>query len=130
MKIEEHPGYLHVTVTGENSAENVLQYLAAVRKACADRNCPAVLIEENLHGPGLPIADIFRIISQASQRVSPEVQRIAYVDVNREHDRNAMRFAETVAVNRGVNVWVFATVGEARQWLEDAATAERRDTPG
>jgi hypothetical protein len=31
-----------------------------------------------------------------------------------------MKFAETAAVNRGVNVRVFASVAEAEQWLNQA----------
>jgi hypothetical protein len=119
LSIEEKEGYLHATVTGSNSAENVLSYLAAVHSACAQRNCAAVLIEENLQGPGLGIASIYRVVSEASSNTRPAVRRIAYVDVNPEHVPEHMKIAETFAYNRGVNVRVFATVGEARQWLLD-----------
>jgi hypothetical protein len=38
-------------------------------------------------------------------------------DVNSDHDSSRMKFAETVAVNRGVNVRIFADVREAANWL-------------
>ena len=43
--------------------------------------------------------------------------RIAYVDVNPEHPTAHMQFAETVAVNRGMNIRMFATVAEAEEWV-------------
>jgi hypothetical protein len=43
------------------------------------------------------------------------------VDVNNEHSQSDMHFAETVAVNLGVNIKIFPTVSEAEEWLRDAA---------
>jgi hypothetical protein len=108
-----------VTVTGENTPENVLGYLTAVRAACVQRGCPAVLIEENLKGPGLSITKIFDVISKASQGARPGVTIMAYVDVNSEHDRTRMKFAEDVAVNLGISVRVFDSLPDAEQWLRD-----------
>jgi hypothetical protein len=45
------------------------------------------------------------------------VRQVAYVDTNLEHDSSLLEFIETVAVNRGVHVRVFATVREAEAWL-------------
>ena len=47
----------------------------------------------------------------------PDVQRVAFVDVNPEHNSVAMHFAETLAVNRGVIVRMFGSVSEADAWL-------------
>lgn len=118
IDIIERSAYLHVVVTGKNTADNVRKYLFAVHQACLARQCTVVLIEENLHGPGLGIATIHDIVSQAAKNTQPVVTRIAYVDTNKEHAPGAMGFAETVAVNRGVNVRVFPDVTAARQWLE------------
>jgi hypothetical protein len=40
---------------------------------------------------------------------------IAYVDVNAQG--SLMKFAEDVAVNRGLRVRVFGTVADAERWL-------------
>ena len=122
MDIKERPGYLHVTVIGRNSVANVMKYLSDIHDPCMRRNCPVVLIEENLQGPGLGIGSIHNIISQASKNTQPVVTRIAYVDTNKEHKPGRMEFAETVAFNRGVNVRVFSDVDEARRWLESTTT--------
>lgn len=45
------------------------------------------------------------------------MQRIAYVDVNEDHNSALMKFAETVAVNRGINIRLFENVHDAERWL-------------
>jgi len=115
-------GYLHATVRGANSAEAVLGYLSEIREACLRRGYKRVLIEENLQGPGLGTVNVFEVTSTASARTWPAVLRIAFVDVNPEHDPAAMKFAETVARNRGINVRVFSRVDEAEKWFASEPT--------
>ena len=43
------------------------------------------------------------------------VQRIAFVDVNPEHSSSLMKFAETAAVNRGLNIRVFSSLFELQK---------------
>jgi hypothetical protein len=109
------PTYLHVVVTGSNSTENVMRYLAEVARECAARDCLRVLIEERLDGPRLDTMEVFRIAAQGSSRASGLFTAIAYVDVNAEGD--LMKFAETVAVNRAMPLAVFSSVAEAEEWL-------------
>jgi hypothetical protein len=127
FKFERKPGYLHVRVRGDNTPENVRQSLQDTLAACAAHGCPRVLIEENLAGPSLGTMDIFSIVTQGSEKVSTTVTSIAYVDTNPAHDRQLMRFAESVALNRGVRVKLCSTVAEAATHLEAeaAATATR-----
>lgn len=115
LTIHQKPGYLHVVVTGRNSAENVLRYLEDVVRECAARRCRTVLVEERLEGPRLGLPDVFRIASQGSVRHPGVIEAMAYVDVHAEGD--AMKFAEDVAVNRAFPVKVFATVADAEHWL-------------
>jgi hypothetical protein len=125
LKIVPNEDYLHVTVHGINSPETVLGYLSEVRDACVRHASKKVLIEENLQGPGLGVVGIFEVVTKASTNVWPAILRIAYVDVNPEHDPKTMKFAETVASNRGVNVRVFSGVEHAEQWL----VSERISSP-
>jgi hypothetical protein len=117
LKIVPKEGYLRVTVNGINTPETVLSYLSKVRDACLRHASKKVLIEENLQGRGLGVVAIFEVITKASTNVWPAILRIAYVDVNPEHDPKALKFAETVASNRGVNVRVFSGLEDAEQWL-------------
>ncbi len=117
LKIVPKEHYLHVTVHGINTPETVLSYLSEVRDACLRHAFNKVLIEENLQGAGLGVVGIFEVATKASTNVSPAILQIAYVDVNPEHDPESMKFAETVASNRGVNVRVFSGFEAAEQWL-------------
>ena len=115
LEINEKATYLHAVVTGKNSKENVLNYLKKVLHECAARNISKVLIEERLEGPRLGTLDVFSVSSEGASKALGKLKAMAYVDINAEG--NLMKFAETVAVNRGLPVRVFSTVTEAEKWL-------------
>ena len=115
IAITEKPGYLHCVVTGKNTMENVAAYLQEIARECEARNCFRVLIEEHLVGRRLETWDVYQLASEGSARLLGKVQAMAYVDVNAEGE--LMKFAETVASNRGLPMTVFATVPEAENWL-------------
>ncbi len=117
VTITPKPGYLHVKVTGENSPQNVRAYLEQVRRACEQHKCPDVLVEEHLEGPSIGATDVFAIASDGSRTARPAVGRIAFVDAIKAHDAALMAFAETVAVNRGLNIRIFPDVPAAEVWL-------------
>jgi hypothetical protein len=117
FRVNPRKGFLHVVVVGDNTAETVLRYLKQVYETCVKLQCPSVLVEENLEGAGLDLGEIFGLVAEGSRSVWPAVQRIAYVDLNRHHDPKNMKFAETVGVNRSVNVRVFGAVQAAENWL-------------
>lgn len=119
LSIEQKPAYLHATVTGENTKENILGYIAELLEVCRARGCFRVLIEERLDGPRLDICDVFEIASEGSGRASGTMKAIAYVDVHAVGDM--MKFAENVAVNRGLPLAIFPTVAEAEKWLNKPA---------
>lgn len=115
LKIIEKPSYLHVIVTGANTMENVVGYLKDLLRECESRQCYNVLIEEHLTGRRLETWDVYQIASDSSAQARGVFRNVAYVDVNSAGD--LMKFAETVANNRGVPMTVFNTVAEAEQWL-------------
>lgn len=115
LKIIEKPTYLHAVVTGVNTLENVMGYLKDLLRECESRQCYNVLIEEQLTGRRLETWDVYQIASDSSTQARGVFRNVAYVDVNSAGD--LMKFAETVANNRGVPMTVFNTVAEAEQWL-------------
>ena len=115
LKIIEKPTYLHAVVTGVNTLENVMGYLKDLLRECESRQCYNVLIEEQLTGRRLETWDVYQIASDSSTQARGVFRNVAYVDVNSAGD--LMKFAETVANNRGVPMTVFNTVSEAEQWL-------------
>jgi len=115
LTIEAEGDYLHAIVTGVNSVENVVAYLQELRQECEARGCFRVLIEERLEGPRLRTLDVFQIASQGAVGAS-RMDAMAFVDVNAEGE--LMKFAETVAANRGMPIRLFSSVSDARKWLQ------------
>lgn len=109
------PTYLHVTVTGENSVDSVMQYLEEMHHEAVARGAKRLLIEDRLVGPRLPIFAVFDIVSAASARSAGVFEAIAFVELHGSGD--LAQFVEDVAVNRSAPVAVFRTVEEAERWL-------------
>ena len=115
LRIVEKPNYLHAIVTGANTLENVAGYLQDIMRECEARQCFNVLIEERLTGRRLETWDVYQIASDNSALARGVFRAIAYVDVNAGGD--LMKFAETVANNRGVPINLFTSVADAEAWL-------------
>lgn len=116
LTIDVRPAYLHAKVVGERTPENALRFLKEVYSACVASGRANALLEMRLSGPSLNTSDIFRVISQRSQD-GAALRKIAYVEASMSDVAKA-RFAETVAINRAVNVCLFQDVGEAARWLQ------------
>ncbi|MBI4809837.1 MAG: hypothetical protein HY799_12915 [Nitrosomonadales bacterium] len=113
----EKPGYLHAVVTGSNSKENVMSYMADIIQESARKGLRQVLVEERLTGPRIDMMSVFQVASEGGTRAQGLFSAIAYVDMNAEGD--LMQFAETVATNRFLPLKVFSTVRDAEDWLKD-----------
>ena len=120
LSIEEHPAYVHARATGDMTPENALRFLVESNGACTARGKRRLLLEFGFTGPSLNGGSIYDIVSARSSH-GAVFERIAYVDVSSERNSEHKRFAETIARNRGVNVRLFPSLEEARQWLSSAA---------
>lgn len=117
LTIEERPGYVYAKVVGERTPANALRFLQEAYAACVKSGRDALLLEMALSGPSLNTTHIFNVISERVP-AGRGLRKIAYVQT--ELDDPAMPyFAETVAVNRGVNVRLFQSVDAAEQWLSE-----------
>ena len=115
LTLVEQPAYLHARVTGTHSAPNILRFLEESYAACREKGQSALLLEMSLSGPSLDPTTIFKIILERSQDAS-KLRKIAYVDPT-PRDPERMKFAETVAKNRGVNVRLFRELEPAKAWM-------------
>jgi hypothetical protein len=115
LTVSEKPGYMHFTVTGSNTVENVTGYLQDVFREAEARNCPNILIEERLSGRRLETWDVYQIAATGGSQLAGRMNAVAFVDVNAHGD--LMKFAETVLNNRGLPMHVFGTVADAEAWL-------------
>jgi len=117
LTIDFNGKYLHATISGQNTLENVLQFFDEVYDACLKYQCNTLLIEENLTGPNLNTFEVFEVILKNFQRALLLNVRIAYVDLNTEQSKRGVKFAENLAHIRGVNVRLFDNTQEAVHWL-------------
>lgn len=117
LVITEHPVYLQATVTGTHNADNALRFLTEAFAACAKTGRSALLLEFNLSGKSLDSSSIFDVVSKRTN-LAVKLRKIAYVD-NSERDPEKVKFAETVARNRGVNVRLFKELDSAKTWLTE-----------
>jgi len=128
LTITRKPAYLHAIVTGANNKKNVMAYIEELHRECIARGCFRVLVEERLEGGRVSTTDVFEIVSAGSDRAGARLEAVAYVDVNAAGD--LMKFAETVAVNRGLPMRVFQSVADAEQWLQDTGPGSGEAGPG
>ena len=115
--LEEREDYLHIVVRGKNDAATIRRYIKDTLAASIAHSCPNILVEENLEGPRLGVGEIFQIVAEASGSSTHDIHRVAFVDINPTHSLSNMKFAETVALNRGMMMNAFPTVADAEQWL-------------
>lgn len=119
ISFEQRPRYLHVTVTGTNSAETIARYIADVRDACVRLRVSKVLVIGNLDGPGVSMLDLYKVVASSSDESAGMGLRAAYVELNPLRSADNMRMAENVARTRGIAVRTFRDVETAEAWLLD-----------
>jgi hypothetical protein len=121
LTIEDRPTYLHAKVVGPRTPENAIRYLEEVHAACLRAGRSQVLPEMALSGPSLGPSGILRVVSERSADGS-KLRKIAYVEASMDGQQRA-EFAETVAINRAVNVRLLDAVEDAVRWLEESPAA-------
>ena len=117
LTIEERPTYIYARVDGDLDAANALRFLEEAYVACVRTGRSSLLLDMQLQGPDLNTTNVYEVISQRAAD-GTKLRRIAYVPFQRD-DRSMAYFAETVAINRGVNVRLFESVAAAERWLSE-----------
>ena len=115
LTIEERPTYVYARVDGDLTPANALRFLEEAHAACVKSGRADLLLDMQLRGPNLNTTSVYDVISQRAASGS-KLRKIAYVPYKNE-DQSMAYFAETVAMNRGVNVRLFDSVTAAERWL-------------
>jgi hypothetical protein len=115
LTIEERPTYVYARVDGDLTPANALRFLEEANAACVKSGRTDVLLDMQLHGPNLNTTSVYDVISQRAAHGS-KLRKIAYVPYKSD-DQSMAYFAETVAMNRGVNVRLFESIAAAERWL-------------
>lgn len=116
LTIEERPAYVYARVEGDLTPANALRFLEDAHAACVKSGRTSVLLDMQLRG-AMPTTSIYEVISQRAADGS-KLHKIAYVPYD-SGDPSMAHFAETVAMNRGVNVRIFESVAAAEGWLSE-----------
>ena len=117
LSIERHSDHLQATVSGENTPQTVLRYMMEIRAECLRTRVFNVLIVVDLHGPGISMLDVYKVIATSVDSAVGLGLHVAYVDLNPQHSEANMLLAENVAMTRGIPVRTFRLVEDARAWL-------------
>src|SRR3569833_1674077 len=114
--IEYHPLYLHATVTGENSPDNVYDYMVDVLREYARSGYERLLIAEDLRGPRLTDQEVVEVLRRLAETMPLPRGKIAYVDLT-AYATSAMALAIHIAKYKGIDIQRFSTMEAARAWL-------------
>jgi hypothetical protein len=113
---ERAPTYLHVTGSGEHTADNLRRFMRDTYRAAIEHDCDALLMELNFTGRSLDLVSIYSVITERSAEGS-RLKHIACVNRNAEHSDERADFAELAANRLGVNVRFFRSLEDARRYL-------------
>jgi hypothetical protein len=115
LEVHDEHGYLNVAFIGEFSLEAAKRTIDRIFQDCSDPERSRVLLDLRKMTGKLSIMDRFQSVIYG-QKLIGKVVKLALVA-----PREAILpdlFAETVAVNRGINMKVLTDVKAALRWLK------------
>ena len=123
LEVKPEKGFLRVHVAGDFSILDAKDIVVRMFEAIALHNAARVLVDCSDVKGNVTIMDHFEHSTFVSQELSrsfskgvPQTTRFAYVLKPPLFGKDS-KFAETVAVNRGVNVLTTDNMEEALKWL-------------
>jgi hypothetical protein len=125
--IEARSGYLHCSVIGRESAEDMREFLHAVQAACRTHGCPKILMAVKSSRVIFKPEDYGfdgKTPGYVLELVSPRCQVALLADskeLNAAHE-----YIELVARQQHINARAFRDETAALRWLQDAAEPSRR----
>ena len=114
VNFEQRQDYLVAIVTGENSAATVLGFLDDIMAECKKQDCFRVVIDKRTEGARLGVNDVFELVSQGAVKALGFFEAVAVVD---PQTGEMIKYAEKLAMNRGVPIKMHDTVAEAELWM-------------
>jgi hypothetical protein len=113
FNIHVEPGYLWAKVSDRKTFEEYRAFYDAVIAESEATGINRILVDTDESTPHLKswVLEVANTFPRTPQR------RIAGLYRNEAVYRNNARYVETVAVNRGIAVMNFCTLGEAFKWL-------------
>lgn len=117
-KIEELDDYIMVTLTGEALPPvEIKKYITTVIRLCEKKNKHCLIYRSEYAKQTSNTIDFFKL-SKYWAKQSFWRRKHAMVFPEKSIVEN-IRFMETAAYNRGVNVMIFESISEAEKWLKE-----------
>ena len=108
---------LHVKAGGiDRDLREVQKYGAELIGICKEHDIRKVLADERDLEYTIGVIDTFQLAEYYSKEL-PKLARVAVVANSK--NLNDAQFWETASVNRGLNVRVFTSHEEAKQWIQE-----------
>ncbi len=115
LHFEAKPGYLHAIVRGVSTGiKDALERWGLIAEECKQRGFCKVLIDMDIKGH-ISFVELHEF-GEKLPRLGFSQIKVAYLE-RRMNKHTLNQFAETVAVNRGVDAKVFLDITEAEAWL-------------
>ena len=117
LEIVEKNGYVIAVLAGVRTPETLVAAASETTTFCRDRGHTRLLINLRRMSGGLDTMQTFEVAGHGipNQKHVRDLVRSAILDHTENIDR--IRFFETVAINRGLNVKVFDDKERAIEWL-------------
>ena len=115
VTFESRKHYLYCFITGKESYQTSLAYWREIGEKCDELGLRKALVEEELEGQ-LSDTEMYKACTEFPN-LGLLGKKIAFVDRHTEHDYGN-QFGETVASNRGICIYIFERVEDAKKWLE------------
>jgi hypothetical protein len=118
IMLEHTPEYLHVTVTGRATFEDISGVWKDIARACKEFGCSNVLRDGILQGKA-SLLDVYRIGNRLHEFELPSDLRVAFVC--KKENLARLEFNETVITTRvtGITIRNFLDRAEATRWLAE-----------
>lgn len=123
FSIEPRQGYLHASLEGRDTAEEMREFLLAVHAASKEHDCAKVLISIR-RSRAMFKAEDYGLNGYVNEIVTPACQIALVGDSEEIHSAN--EYIEVVARQQGVNVRAFRDERVAARWIGGAALPGRR----
>jgi predicted GIY-YIG superfamily endonuclease len=121
--IEARDGYLHASLAGRETAEQMREFLHAVHAACGKHQLPKILMAIRRSRPVFKPED-YGLAGYANTLVTPACQVALLGDTEELHA--AHEYIEMVARQQNINARAFRSESAALGWLRGASAPTRR----
>jgi hypothetical protein len=119
LNFQDEDGVLLVEISGEREKKELtssaMEAWREISRVTSKKKLVKLLVISSATGK-YPALDAFLINSSLDECGVHRGWKIAFVNLDKASFQD-VKFAETVAVNRGFNIGVFSNVDNARKWL-------------